>query len=118
MHITSQNHSIDYPLLGLTLLLTLFGLVMLASASNVLGFERFGDNYYFTKQQLVHVGVGLIALLIWFYAFIAGLAPSVVRAAVMISFILIGQVLNRDANIYIDINLSHCLTSCNSYQQC
>ncbi len=64
MHITSQNHSIDYPLLGLTLLLTLFGLVMLASASNVLGFERFGDTYYFTKQQLVHVGVGLIALLI------------------------------------------------------
>lgn len=64
MPLSPTVHAVDYKLLGLILLLTAFGLVMLASASNVLGFERFGDTYYFTKQQLVHVGVGLIALLI------------------------------------------------------
>src|SRR3989338_8975975 len=41
---------LDYQLLGLTLLLTLFGLVMLSSASSVLGYERFGDTYFFTTQ--------------------------------------------------------------------
>lgn len=64
MPLSSPVHSIDYQLLGLTLLLTAFGLVMLASASNVVGFERFGDTYYFTKQQLAHVGIGLVAMLV------------------------------------------------------
>ncbi|MFA4873045.1 MAG: putative lipid II flippase FtsW [Patescibacteria group bacterium] len=64
MPLSSTVHAVDYKLLGLILLLTIFGLVMLASASNVLGFERFGDTYYFTKQQLLHVGVGLIAMLV------------------------------------------------------
>ncbi|MEW6610316.1 MAG: putative lipid II flippase FtsW [Patescibacteria group bacterium] len=60
----STAHSIDYKLLGLVLLLTSFGLVMLTSASNVLGFERFGDTYYFTKQQLLNVAIGLIAMFV------------------------------------------------------
>lgn len=54
----------------------------------------------------------LIALFIWFYAFIAGLAPSVVRSAVMISFILIAQALNRDATIYNSIAASAFVQLC------
>lgn len=58
----SANNSIDYQLLGLTITLTLFGLVILTSASSVLGYERFGDTYFFTKQQAVHILLGFVAL--------------------------------------------------------
>lgn len=37
---------------------------------------------------------------IWFYALLTGLAPSVMRAATMFSFVIIGMNLNRNANIY------------------
>lgn len=42
----------------------------------------------------------VVGLLIWIYAILAGLSPSVQRAAVMFSFILIGQNLDRPANIF------------------
>jgi len=34
--------------------LIIFGLVMLASASTVIGYNNFGDNYYYLKHQLVN----------------------------------------------------------------
>ena len=37
---------------------------------------------------------------VWGYAFITGLSASVLRAAAMFSFIMIGKSLNRNANIY------------------
>ncbi len=40
-------------LLGLTGLLLVAGLVLLASASNVVGFQRFGDSYFYFKHQLL-----------------------------------------------------------------
>jgi len=42
----------------------------------------------------------LLLLMIWFYALITGLSPSVMRAATMFSFIIIGQSLQRKTNIY------------------
>lgn len=42
----------------------------------------------------------LVAGFVWIYALLAGLSPSVQRAAVMFTFILIGQNLNRPANIF------------------
>ena len=42
----------------------------------------------------------LVGSLIWIYAILTGLTPSVQRAAVMFCFILIGQNLNRPANIF------------------
>ena len=36
-----------------------------------------------------------ILLLLWFFAFVTGLSPSIVRACVMTSFLIIGMVLNR-----------------------
>src|SRR3989338_1719632 len=74
---------LDYQLLGLTLLLTLFGLVMLSSASSVLGYERFGDTYFFTKQQAVHIVLGLIAL-----AAAARIPPSWWRALALPGFLV------------------------------
>ena len=42
----------------------------------------------------------IILLVLWFYAFIAGLSPSVVRAVIMFSVISIGQGMKREANVY------------------
>lgn len=42
----------------------------------------------------------IILLILWFYAFIAGLGPSIVRAVIMFSFISIGQGMKRDVNIF------------------
>jgi competence protein ComEC len=37
----------------------------------------------------------LLLALIWFYALIAGLSPSILRASLMISFVIIGEMINR-----------------------
>ena len=42
----------DYVFITLTVLLTIFGLVMLSSASSDLARARFGDSYYYIKHQL------------------------------------------------------------------
>ncbi len=46
--------------------------------------------------------VRLIAmiLIIWFYSILTGLSPSVIRSAMMFSFILLGKSMNRNSNIY------------------
>lgn len=48
----------------------------------------------------------LMLMAIWFYALITGLSPSVLRAAVMFSFIVIGQELQRETSIYQSILVS------------
>ncbi|MDR3046916.1 MAG: ComEC family competence protein [Bacteroidales bacterium] len=42
----------------------------------------------------------IILSLIWIYANITGLAPSVLRSAMMFSFVSIGDLFNRNCNIY------------------
>ena len=37
----------------------------------------------------------LLLALIWFYALIAGLSPSILRASLMISFVIVGEMINR-----------------------
>ncbi|MBD3637358.1 MAG: ComEC family competence protein [Crocinitomicaceae bacterium] len=43
---------------------------------------------------------------IWFYALITGFSPSVMRAAVMFTFIVVGKELQRDTSIYQSIMVS------------
>jgi len=52
----------DMILLATVTGLVLFGLVMIASAGSIYGDYRFGDAYYFFKQQLVGVGIGFLLL--------------------------------------------------------
>lgn len=42
----------------------------------------------------------LIILFLWFYALLTGLSPSVLRSAMMLTFIVIGQTLARSTNTY------------------
>ena len=45
----------------------------------------------------------LIVILLWMFAFIAGLSASVVRAVTMFTFVAIGSVFNRKRNIYFSL---------------
>ena len=42
----------------------------------------------------------LVMLVIWLYAHITGLAPSVTRSATMFSFVALGQLLHRNTNVF------------------
>ncbi len=52
------------------------------------------------KKKTKVVKVVLLLLLIWLYASITGLSPSVMRSATMFSFIAIGNVLKQKVNTY------------------
>lgn len=58
------RHQPDYVFLGIVMVLVVFGLVMLSSASSVLGFQRFGDSNYYLKKQLIGAVVGLIGFFV------------------------------------------------------
>ncbi|HLP12435.1 MAG TPA: ComEC/Rec2 family competence protein [Flavobacteriales bacterium] len=42
----------------------------------------------------------IILLFIWFYALLTGLTPSVLRSSTMFTFIVMGQILARQSNVY------------------
>lgn len=56
---------IDHKLLFVILLTLGIGLMMVASAGVVYGKVRFGDEYYFFKEQLLGLGVGLVFLYVF-----------------------------------------------------
>ena len=55
-------------------------------------------------QKVLRVIILLFA--VWFYALLTGMAPSVMRAAVMISFLIIGDEVERDKDAYNTLALS------------
>lgn len=56
----------DYVFVGLVGALVVFGLVMLSSASSAVGYEKFGDNYWYLKHQIIF---GLLPGLAAFFIF-------------------------------------------------
>lgn len=42
----------------------------------------------------------LMLIIIWCYSILTGFSPSVIRSAMMFSFILLGKTMNRNSNIY------------------
>ncbi len=86
--------SVDPVLLALIFGLVVFGVVMLVSATGPLGFERFGDTYYFVKHQLLFgilPGLVLMAVLsrvpYTFWRKIAGMLLIVSVALLVLVFI-------------------------------
>lgn len=59
-----QKRKIDFLLLILTVIFTLFGLVMVYEASNVSAFQDFADKYYYLKDQLTWTVIGFILLIV------------------------------------------------------
>lgn len=52
------------------------------------------------KPKLKRWVVPLLILVLWLYSFITGLSPSVQRATLMFSFVALGSVFGKSANIY------------------
>ena len=59
-------HKINYKLLYVVLILVIFGLIMVYSASNVVALYKFNDKTYFLKRQLIFavIGVSLMFIII------------------------------------------------------
>ena len=57
-----KGTSVDMPLLVITLTLLVFGLIMLYSASYVVGIYRKGDSMHYIKNQLVFAAVGVVVM--------------------------------------------------------
>jgi cell division protein FtsW len=51
-------------ILIVTLSLVAFGVVMIYSSSSIVAMERYGDEYYFLKKQLVFAAVGVLMMLV------------------------------------------------------
>lgn len=47
-----------------------------------------------------YLKAGSLIMILWFYALLTGLSPSVFRAAAMFSFVVIGQNMKRITNVY------------------
>jgi len=59
-----KSYKPDYVLLGSVFLLLVLGLIMVASASVIKGFQEFGDRYYYAKHQFIYgIFPGLILFL-------------------------------------------------------
>lgn len=54
-------NKIDKPLLLLTLVCLVFGILMVGSASSLKAYMTFGDSYYYFKRQLLFIFMGLFA---------------------------------------------------------
>ena len=53
---------IDKPLFIVTLILVVFGLFMVYSASNVVAVYKYDDSFYFLKRQLLFLVIGFILM--------------------------------------------------------
>lgn len=51
-------HQPDYALIAAVGAVVLFGLIMLTSAGSVVGFQKFGDSYFYVKRQAIYAVVG------------------------------------------------------------
>jgi len=60
-----SGHAPDYVIITTIILLVVFGLIMLASASSHLGKTRFDDSYYYLKHQLLR---GFLVGIVGFFA--------------------------------------------------
>ncbi len=57
--------------------------------------------YFLNKNRLTRIlKVLMLILLIWIYALITGFSPSVLRASLMFSIIILGELITRKINMY------------------
>lgn len=73
----------DFRLLGVTLGLVLFGLIMVYDSSVAQAFKDFGDKYFYIKQQLIWVVLGIFSL-----AFFAYFDYKILRNLSLVMFII------------------------------
>lgn len=77
-------------------------------------FLVFGHLFKFMNRMPYgqYLRAALLLMVLWGYALLTGLSPSVMRAATMFSFMVVGQSLNRQPNIYNSIGASAFVLLC------
>ncbi len=71
---TSSKRSADHVLLIYFVILLIFGLLMLTSASAPIGYDKFGDKYFFIKRQLL-------------FGFLPGLIGFIIASKISYQFV-------------------------------
>ncbi len=84
----AQQKRIDWWLLTAVLLLSAFGLLMVYDASVVQAFQNFGDKYFFIRQQLIWMTLGVFSL-VFFTFFNYRYLQKFAGPAFLVSFILL-----------------------------
>lgn len=83
----------DFILLGITIFLTLFGLLMIFDASSFISFRDFGNKYHYIKDQSLWMVLGFVGLgfFSWFnYKKLYGLAlPFLMTAIILLVLVFI-----------------------------
>ena len=74
--------------------------------SYLLGFLNKRKPWQYMLKQV------LLLLLIWFYALLAGLAPSILRSTIMLSFVIIAEMLKREGVLLNSLAASAFLLLC------
>ncbi|MEK7543805.1 MAG: putative lipid II flippase FtsW [Patescibacteria group bacterium] len=64
MKITPVYHPPDRWLIGIVLFLAFFGVLMVYDSSVAIAIRDFGDQYYYAKEQLKWLGLGILALVV------------------------------------------------------
>ncbi len=59
------QHEPDRQLVGIVMVILVFGLISLSSASSVVAYAKFGDAYYYFKHQLIGLSLGIISFWIF-----------------------------------------------------
>lgn len=59
-----KNIAIDRPLILVTVLLVLFGLIMVWSSTMIMAKEQYGDGYHFLKKQMMGIAIGAFLALV------------------------------------------------------
>lgn len=62
LSLKSTKSQIDFPLIVTTVVLLIFGLIVIYDASIVASYRDFGDRLYYLKNQLVWASLGIIAM--------------------------------------------------------
>ena len=87
------NSKVDFQLLVCVGALLIFGLIMVYDAAVVQAFKDHGDKYYYIKQQLIWMGLGIVTLLTFTffnYQFLRKLAlPMLLGALVLLLAVFI-----------------------------
>jgi len=102
--LTSKFHEGDYWLIASTLLLTLFGIVMVFSASYYTGLSKFGDPFYYLKDDIKWMAAGWLIFL--FFATVDyHLWKKLSKLVLVVGFILLGMIfLPKSLGLTITIN--------------
>ncbi|MDG2369742.1 MAG: ComEC/Rec2 family competence protein [Flavobacteriales bacterium] len=72
----------------------------------VYGLLNFILGFFFPFKRLIVLKSIIILLCLWLYALLAGLSPSILRATIMVSFIIVGISIKRESSIYNNIAAS------------